>query len=296
MQRTPDKNGIPRLSGMAKLFYDKLTGYLCQFGYTYPPDPISGVVIDGVEYPVVVTLSGKYLYIDAEGKRHCLPYGRNNEPEFDWVNINEKHMESTEQCFNTGNGEVHVVIYHSVNDQLEIRKSKYYVLNSTNSSYPIGTELSEIPSTWTYKDCEIPDMTDRDVEITYPCYSTTNGKVHLEATVSYDHVLGRRVAQYSVLQSTDSTITVGSTLSSLGNGWVRIACDFADLTQRHLAYVQKCYNSTDGNVTVYGTILYNNSNVQQSIRFTVMSSTDSNISVGTVWTSIPTGYSEVICS
>lgn len=218
---------VDGLTGIPRLFANWLERLLCTWGISYPDDAHSGIIIGGVEYPVVMSFSGKYYYLDADGKMQELPINEDGTPAYTWENINEKHVLEVDQCFSTLGGEVGVKIYRSVNDQLETLATKIYVVNSTDNNILWGEEFDAIPSNWTAKDCEIADLTERYLAQEQRCYVVGEGDestVTVEGNVLYNANLQEKRLDMYVVKETNSGIAVGTRYTSIPNDWILIVC------------------------------------------------------------------------
>lgn len=263
---------------------------------SYAPidDSKSGIKIGDKEYNVVVSLNGCYWYIDEEGKKNSINKIPSN-VEWEWVNIAEKVIKDFRTCYRTLGGKVEVWSWYLLNDQMETLKEQHRITDSTDMDNPIGTLLTKIPNDWVMIDCDLPDMTERDVTFINRCYKTPDGKVEIEGLEAIDDRLNVRESIYTVIQSTDDNFPDGYTFNIIPGNWTRMVCDFPDMTERDVTYVLECYSTAKGKVQVEGLRAIDNIlGVRDSI-FTVVQTTDPDIPIGTSVENIPEDWVRMIC-
>lgn len=245
-------NGVDFLSGAFGRGIDKITNIVGKWGSSQPVDDSkSGIKIGDKIYQVVVSLNGCYWYLDEEGKKHPVS-GIPATTEWEWINIAEKVIKDFKTCYRTPGGKVEVWSWYLLNDQMDVLKETHRITDSTDMDNPVGKVLTKIPDEWVMIDCDLPDMTERDVTYVLECYTTKKGKVQVEGLVAIDNILGAREEVYTVLQSTDPDIKVGTVLDSIPEDWVRMVCDFPDMTDREIVEVDECYKTDGGKVNIKG--------------------------------------------
>lgn len=273
---------------------DKLLFNLGRMGSMQPiDDSKSGIMIGDKKYNTVVSFNGCYYYIDEDGKRR--PVSDLPEGSFEWVNIAEKTLQHFKTCYRTLGGKVEVWSWYQLNDEMEVLKEKHRITDSTDLDNPVGTLLDAIPSDWVMMDCDLPDMTERDVTPINRCYRTPGGKVEIEGIEAIDDKLQIRESIYRVLQTTDTDFPAGYTFNVIPSNWVRMVCDFPDMTERDVTYVTECYTTKGGKVQIEGLRAFDNIlGVREEI-YTVLQSTDADNPVGKKISSIPSDWVRMVC-
>lgn len=274
---------------------DKLIGAIGKWGSASPADDSkSGIKIGDEIYQVVVSLNGCYWYIDKEGKKQNIS-SIPKDTEWEWVNIQEKVLQDFRTCYRTLGGKVDIWSWYLLNDQLEVLKETHKVTDSTDLDNPIGTILEKIPEDWKMMDCDLPDMTERDVTPINRCYSTPGGKVNVEGLESIDGKNTVRAAIYSILQSTDPNYPVGTEMTVIPGEWNRMVCDFPDMTQRQILSVNECYTTPGGKIHLGGYRIKDALGDNRKEYFIVSQSTDPDIEVNSVFDSIDPAWSQIVC-
>ena len=220
---------------------------------SYAPvdDKKSGIKIGDKIYQVVVSLNGCYWYLGDDGKKNSIAQIP-SDIEWEWVNIAEKVIKDFRTCYRTLGGKVEVWSWYLLNDQMDTLKEQHRITDSTDMDNPIGTLLTKIPDDWVMIDCDLPDMTERDVTFINRCYKTPDGKVEIEGLEAIDDRLDVRESIYTVIQSTDDNFPDGYTFNVIPKNWTRMVCDFPDMTERDVTYVLECYSTANGKVKIDG--------------------------------------------
>lgn len=274
---------------------DKIISAFGRWGSAKPADDSkSGIMMGDKVYQVVTSLNGCYYYIDEDGKKQPIADIPKTE-EWEWVNIAEKFLQHFKTCYRTLGGKVEVSSWYMLNDELDTLKEIHTITDSTDLDNPTGTKLDAIPDAWKMIDCDLPDMTERDVTPVNECYRTPGGKVNIEGLRSIDDVLTNRVSIYTVLQSTDEDIPVGTTYNLIPNTWDRMVCDFPDMTQRQINPVDECYKTEGGKIHLggYRIVDYEGSNRKEY--YYVSESTDPDIPIHSVFIAIGEDWEQMVC-
>lgn len=267
-------------------------------GLSFPPDEFSGVMIDGKEYVTVVSQAGCFFYFDENAK--LVKLSTIPKDKWEWVNLNEKHLQHFKTCYRTPGGTVELWSWFSLNDQLKIRKQIHNITDSTDLNFPTGTNIEgELPADWIQVDCDLPDMTERDILFMGGCYSTPGGKAEIEGIESRDDKMGLYMSTYRVLQSTDRNNPAGKIFNVIPDEWNRIVCDFPDQTVRSIQPINNCYATGNGKVRVEGyasmSVLGNESIVTKYMYFSIVETTDNNFPVGVSFTEVPESWDKIVC-
>lgn len=288
-------NGVDFLSGAFGRGIDKITNIVGKWGSSQPVDDSkSGIKIGDKIYQVVVSLNGCYWYLDEEGKKHPVS-GIPATTEWEWINIAEKVIKDFKTCYRTPGGKVEVWSWYLLNDQMDVLKETHRITDSTDMDNPVGKVLTKIPDEWVMIDCDLPDMTERDITFVNRCYKTPDGKVEIEGLEAIDDKINIRESIYTVIQSTDDNFPSGHVFKLIPENWVRMVCDFPDMTERDVTYVLECYTTKKGKVQVEGLVAIDNILGAREEVYTVLQSTDPDIKVGTVMDSIPEDWVRMVC-
>lgn len=288
-------NGVDSLVGALGRGIDKITNIVGKWGSSQPVDDSkSGIKIGDKIYQVVVSLNGCYWYLDEEGKKHPVS-GIPATTEWEWINIAEKVIKDFKTCYRTPGGKVEVWSWYLLNDQMDVLKETHRITDSTDMDNPVGKVLTKIPDEWVMIDCDLPDMTERDITFVNRCYKTPDGKVEIEGLEAIDDKINIRESIYTVIQSTDDNFPSGHVFKLIPENWVRMVCDFPDMTERDVTYVLECYTTKKGKVQVEGLVAIDNILGAREEVYTVLQSTDPDIKVGTVMDSIPEDWVRMVC-
>ena len=288
-------NGVDSLVGALGRGIDKITNIVGKWGSSQPVDDSkSGIKIGDKIYQVVVSLNGCYWYLDEEGKKHPVS-GIPATTEWEWINIAEKVIKDFKTCYRTPGGKVEVWSWYLLNDQMDVLKETHRITDSTDMDNPVGKVLTKIPDEWVMIDCDLPDMTERDITFVNRCYKTPDGKVEIEGLEAIDDKINIRESIYTVIQSTDDNFPSGHVFRLIPENWVRMVCDFPDMTERDVTYVLECYTTKKGKVQVEGLVAIDNILGTREEVYTVLQSTDPDIKVGTVMDSIPEDWVRMVC-
>lgn len=288
-------NGVDAILGGLRSVTDRISGIFGKWGSSAPlDDKFSGIKMGDKTYNVVVSLNGCYWYIDEDGKKK--PIADLPEGSYEWVNIAEKVLKEFKTCYRTLGGKVEVWSWYLINDEMETLREQHRITDSTDLDNPVGTMLEKIPEEWVMIDCDLPDMTERDVTMINRCYKTPGGKVEIEGLEAIDDKLQIRESIYVIVQSTDDNFPAGYEFNLIPADWVRMVCDFPDMTERDVTYANECYETENGEkVNVEGLRAIDNIlGVRESI-FTVIQTTDPEYPEGTVLPGIPDGWTRIIC-
>lgn len=288
-------NGVDFIASAFGRGIDKITNIVGKWGSSQPVDDSkSGIKIGDKIYQVVVSLNGCYWYLDEEGKKHPVS-GIPATTEWEWINIAEKVIEDFKTCYRTPGGKVEVWSWYLLNDQMDVLKETHRITDSTDMDNPVGKVLTKIPDEWVMIDCDLPDMTERDITFVSRCYKTPDGKVEIEGLEAIDDKISIRESIYTIIQSTDDNFPAGYVFKLIPENWVRMVCDFPDMTERDVTYVLECYTTKKGKVQVEGLIAIDNILGSREEVYTVLQSTDPDIKVGTILDSIPEDWVRMVC-
>lgn len=202
----------------------------------------------------------------------------------------DRLIDTTETCYDTGNGTVKIRRQESLNGNLDLKTFDYKIVESTDSSYKLNTTPTQsVIDGWTVISCDLNIM---DVD---DCYEIGGHKIHLKGFRTVNPALQDIKSKLYVVYSDHPDYGVGDELSSIPDGAKVTICDYADKSQRHMVPVRGCYEVADGRFYVEGSRLVDNDMVVERTSLTVMESSSPTYPVGTTLTSIPDGATIVAC-
>lgn len=213
----------------------------------------------------------------------------------DFVDFEDRMLQSRKECYDTGNGRVQVSRITSYDGDISIRRTSYVVTRSEDTDVSVDRIYKDIPGGWTRMVCEMDDMESRDIESYVECHDTGDGNVKVRRIVSYDAKIGDRYTRYEVLESDNGGFVPGQRLSTLPAEWSLVSCDFTDMEDRMLSNTVECYRSTNGVVRIIHTASYDGELGVRSESWEVVSSTDSGIHVGDKARSLWKGLTRIEC-
>nr|DAM17148.1 MAG TPA: hypothetical protein [Caudoviricetes sp.] len=213
----------------------------------------------------------------------------------DFVDFEDRMLQSRKECYDTGNGRVQVSRITSYDGDIGIRGTSYVVTRSEDTDVPVDRVYKDIPGGWTRMVCEMDDMEGRDIRSFVECHDTGDGNVKVRRIVSYDAKANERHVRYEVVESDNGGFVPGQRLSTLPDGWSLVSCDFTDMEDRMLSNAVECYRSTNGVVRVVHTMSYDGELGVRSELWEVVSSTDNGIHVGDKVSSLWEGLTRIEC-
>lgn len=213
----------------------------------------------------------------------------------DLPDMTERDITMINRCYKTPGGKVEIEGLEAIDDKIQIRESIYVIIQSTDEEWPANKEFNTIPSDWVRVVCDFPDMTERDVTFIEECYTTPGGKVQIEGLEAIDNILGLRKSIYTVIQTTDEDFPAGETLTSIPEDWVRMVCDFPDMTDRHIVEVDECYNTGNGKVEIKGYQAIDSVLGVREQYYFIFNSTDSNYELWAQIEQIPNDWVKAVC-
>lgn len=213
----------------------------------------------------------------------------------DFVDFEDRMLQSRKECYDTGNGRVQVSRITSYDGDIGIRGTSYVVTRSEDTDVPVDRVYKDIPGGWTRMVCEMDDMEARDIRSFVECHDTGDGNVKIRRIVSYDSKANERHVRYEVVESDNGGLVPGQRMSTLPAGWSLVACDFTDMEDRMLSNMVECYRSTNGVVRTIHTVSYDGELDARSELWEVVSSTDNGIHVGDKASSLWEGFTRIEC-
>lgn len=202
----------------------------------------------------------------------------------------DRLIDTTETCYDTGNGTVKIRRQESLNGNLDLKTFDYKIVESTDPAYRLNTTPTQsVIDGWAVISCDLNIM---DVD---DCYEIGGHKIHLKGFRTVNPALQDIKSKLYVVYSDHPDYGVGDELSSIPDGAKVTICDYADKSQRHMVPVRECYEVADGRFYVEGSRLVDNDMVVERTSLTVMESSSPTYPVGTTLISIPDGATIVAC-
>ena len=202
----------------------------------------------------------------------------------------DRLIDTTETCYDTGNGTVKIRRQESLNGNLDLKTFDYKIVESTDPAYRLNTTPTQsVIDGWAVISCDLNIM---DVD---DCYEIGGHKIHLKGFRTVNPALQDIKSKLYVVYSDHPDYGVGDELSSIPDGAKVTICDYADKSQRHMVPVRECYEVADGRFYVEGSRLVDNDMVVERTSVMVLESSSPTYPVGTTLTSIPDGATIVAC-
>lgn len=151
--------------------------------------------------------------------------------------------------------------------------------------------VSEVPK----KDYQFINIKDARVSIVNQCYRTPGGQV--EARIhTYMNNKGEILAEkIFIINSSDVDTPIGAELDKIPAEWVAIDCSIAEMTDRELIFVSKCYATEGGKVQIEGVESVDPRLNPEVSHYEVVNTTDDSNPIGTEYDKIPDTWSRIVC-
>lgn len=151
--------------------------------------------------------------------------------------------------------------------------------------------VSEVPK----KDYQFINIKDARVSIVNQCYRTPGGQV--EARIhTYMNNKGEILAEkIFIINSSDVDTPIGTELDKIPAEWVVIDCSIAEMTDRELIFVSKCYATEGGKVQIEGVESVDPRLNPEVSHYEVVNTTDDSNPIGTEYDKIPDTWSRIVC-
>lgn len=151
--------------------------------------------------------------------------------------------------------------------------------------------VSEVPK----KDYQFINIKDARVSIVNQCYRTPGGQV--EARIhTYMNNKGEILAEkIFIINSSDIDTPIGTELDKIPAEWVAIDCGIAEMTDRELIFVSKCYATKGGKVQIEGVESVDPRLNPEVSHYEVVNTTDDSNPIGTEYDKIPDTWSRIVC-
>ena len=151
--------------------------------------------------------------------------------------------------------------------------------------------VSDVPK----KDYQFINIKDARVSIVNQCYRTPGGQV--EARIhTYMNNKGEILAEkIFIINSSDIDTPIGTELDKIPAEWVAIDCGIAEMTDRELIFVSKCYATEGGKVQIEGVESVDPRLNPEVSHYEVVNTTDDSNPIGTEYDKIPDTWSRIVC-
>lgn len=151
--------------------------------------------------------------------------------------------------------------------------------------------VSDIPK----KDYQFINIKDARVSIVNQCYRTPGGQV--EARIhTYMNNKGEILAEkIFIINSSDIDIPIGTELDKIPAEWVAMDCSIAEMTDRELIFVSKCYATEGGKVQIEGVESVDPRLNPEVSHYEVVNTTDDSNPIGTEYEAIPDTWNRIVC-
>ena len=151
--------------------------------------------------------------------------------------------------------------------------------------------VSEVPK----KDYQFINIKDARVSIVNQCYRTPGGQV--EARIhTYMNNKGEILAEkIFIINSSDVDTPIGTELDKIPAEWVAIDCSIAEMTDRELIFVSKCYATEWGKVQIEGVESVDPRLNPEVSHYEVVNTTDDSNPIGTKYDAIPDTWNRIVC-
>lgn len=151
--------------------------------------------------------------------------------------------------------------------------------------------VSDVPR----KDYQFINIKDARVSIVNQCYRTPGGQV--EARIhTYMNNKGEILAEkIFIINSSDIDTPIGTELDKVPAEWVAIDCSIAEMTDRELIFVSKCYATEGGKVQIEGVESVDPRLNPEVSHYEVVNTTDDSNPIGTEYDKIPDTWSRIVC-
>ncbi len=214
----------------------------------------------------------------------------------DFVDFEDRMLQSRKECYNTDKGRVQVLRITSYDGDIDIRGAVYVVTRSENPDILVDRIYNAIPGGWDRMVCEMEDMEDRDIESFVECYDSGEGNVKVRRVVSYDAKANERHVRYEVLDSDNGGFAPGQRISTLPTGWSLVSCDFTDMEDRMPIDIEECYKTSAGSVRMRHVVSYDGDLGKRNQFWEIVDSSDNKYGLGNRINDIPADFIRERCA
>lgn len=151
--------------------------------------------------------------------------------------------------------------------------------------------VSEVPK----KDYQFINIKDARVSIVNQCYRTPGGQVEARIHTYMNNKGEILVEKIFIINSSDVDTPIGTELDKIPAEWVAIDCSIAEMTDRELIFVSKCYATEGGKVQIEGVESVDPRLNPEVSHYEVVNTTDDSNPIGTEYDKIPDTWSRIVC-
>lgn len=151
--------------------------------------------------------------------------------------------------------------------------------------------VSEIPK----KDYQFINIKDARVSIVNQCYRTPGGQVEARIHTYMNNKGEILVEKIFIINSSDIDTPIGTELDKIPAEWVAIDCSIAEMTDRELIFVSKCYATEGGKVQIEGVESVDPRLNPEVSHYEVVNTTDDSNPIGTKYNAIPDTWRRIVC-
>jgi len=151
--------------------------------------------------------------------------------------------------------------------------------------------VSDVPR----KDYQFINIKDARVSIVNQCYRTPGGQVEARIHTYMNNKGGILAGEIFIVNSSDVDTPIGTELDKIPAEWVAIDCRIAEMTDRELIFVSKCYATEGGKVQIEGVESVDPRLNPEVSHYEVVNTTDDSNPIGTEYDKIPDTWSRIVC-
>lgn len=151
--------------------------------------------------------------------------------------------------------------------------------------------VSEVPK----KDYQFINVKDARVSIVNQCYRTPGGQIEARIHTYMNNKGEILVEKIFIINSSDVDTPIGTELDKIPAEWVAIDCSIAEMTDRELIFVSKCYATEGGKVQIEGVESVDPRLNPEVSHYEVVNTTDDSNPIGTEYDKIPDTWSRIVC-
>lgn len=151
--------------------------------------------------------------------------------------------------------------------------------------------VSEVPK----KDYQFINIKDARVSIVNQCYRTPGGQVEARIHTYMNNKGEISAEKIFIINSSDIDTPIGTELDKIPAEWVAIDCSIAEMTDRELIFVSKCYATEGGKVQIEGVESVDPRLNPEVSHYEVVNTTDDSNPIGTKYNAIPDTWRRIVC-
>ena len=133
------------------------------------------------------------------------------------------------------------------------------------------------------------------MSIVNQCYRTPGGQVEARIHTYMNNKGEIFTEKIFIINSSDIDTPIGTELDKVPAEWVAIDCSIAEMTDRELIFVSKCYATEGGKVQIEGVESVDPRLNPEVSHYEVVNTTDDSNPIGTEYDKIPDTWSRIVC-